>query len=84
MEDGKIVGKGNFEIVSNGYGLNGTIHPNSAGIVTFTFEITAKDNKCRLRIYDFNHIAKAGGGKIDNVKPECGTFNLPIKSCNCI
>jgi hypothetical protein len=84
IEDGKIVGKGNFKIVSTGLGLNGTIHPNSAGIVSFSFEITSKDNKCRIRIFDFTHTAKMGGGKIDNERPDCGTFNLPMKSWHTI
>src|SRR5437867_924517 len=52
IDDGKIVGKGNFRINSTGMGIGGTIHETQSGTVSFTFEISAKDNKCRIIIHD--------------------------------
>lgn len=84
IENGKIVGKGNFAINSTGLGAGGTIHKSQAGVIKFTFEVSAKENKCRLRIYDLVHKARNSGGKISNDKPDCGGMGMYKKTWNSI
>lgn len=84
IDQGTIIGKGNFSIKSTGLGFAGTVHKDHSGIITFTFEISNKDNKTRIRIYDISHKAKYSGGAINNTKPECGGMTMTVKTWNTI
>jgi hypothetical protein len=76
--------KGVISIKSTGMGMSGTIHYQQAGHIYFTLEVAVKDNRVRVRAYDFHHEAQYSGGKINNLKPACGTMFMTIKTWNSI
>jgi hypothetical protein len=80
LDDGKIIGKGIIQITPTGYGFNGTISEINAGHISFTFEIIAKNYKCRIRIYNIVHTATYSGGDIDNLQPRCGVMYMTLKT----
>lgn len=84
QEEGKIVCKGNFKIVSTGNGLNGTIHRTHAGIINFTIDLSCKDGKSRIKIYNIMHEANYAGGSIKNENPDCGNGVMTVKTWNSI
>lgn len=83
-QEGKILCKGVFVINPTGMGANGTIHRTQAGWVSFTMEITIKDDRCRIRSYDFTHDAEYRGGDLQNLKPACGGMVMTVKTWNSI
>lgn len=73
-ESGKLIGKGNLPIKGGMYLADGR--------VDFTISIYLKDGRYKYVITDFNHVSyKKGysGGALEDVKPDCGTFNMMKK-----
>jgi len=83
-QEGKLLCKGLFAITSTGMGMSGTIHRDQAGYVSFTMEISIKDDRCRIRAYDFMHDAVYSGGNLENAKPACGGTWMTAKTWHSI
>lgn len=83
-QEGKLLCRGVFAINTTGMGANGTIHRTQAGFVSFTMEISIKDDRCRIRSYDLTHEAEYSGGNLQNIKPACGGLVMTVKTWNSI
>lgn len=63
--------------------IKGALVPRDKGIVTYYFVFLAKDGKCKLEIYNFeHHLIMANGGSLKNISPKCGTFSLSKNAWN--
>jgi hypothetical protein len=78
---GKIIGKGAIMIESNCTicGASG-IHTSNGGPVSFTIEVSFKDNKFKYDITGLTHSAKSPGGNLENEKPDCGGMAMTKKT----
>jgi hypothetical protein len=84
-EAGKLIGKGVVMIHSNCTvcGMSG-IHPTYEGPVSFTIEMSYKDNKFKYDLTGFTHKAKNSGGSLTNEKPDCGGMVMSKKAWDSI